>query len=328
MKDFNASTIGMQPGMKKKLLRIIVAAAVLLFLAAISTTCWYTVSDKQQGVVTTLGRITAVTDAGIHFKAPFGIQKVTLVNVNVQQKIEIGYKTGSDGSVTAVSDESKMITGDFNIVNIDFFVEYKVADPVKYLYASQAPESVLKSLVQSQIRTVIGSYGVDDILTTGKAEIQAMVKDIIIKELEQYDIGLMLIDVKIQDAEAPTPEVIEAFKSVETAKQDKETALNEAKAYENANIPKARAQEDQLIQNAEYLRQNRINEAKNQVVMFEAMYRQYNLNPQITRQRMYFEALEDVLPGVKIYVDTSGGGVNMLLPLESFANIQQQGGGE
>ena len=326
MEDFNSSPFTAPPDQKKKIIRLVVSVIAAVLLLTIAATCFYTVSDKQQAVVTTLGKITSVSDAGFHFKAPFGIQVVKLVNTNIQQKIEIGYLTNPDGTTATISDESKMITGDYNIVDVDFFVEYKVADPVKYLYASQAPEKILKSLVQSQIRTVIGSYGVDEILTTGKSEIQAMVKDIIISELGSYDIGLSLLDVKVQDAEAPTPEVIEAFKAVETAKQDKETALNDAKAYENANIPKARAQEDQLTQNAEYLKENRINEAKNQVVMFEAIYRQYLLNPQITRQRMYFETLEKVLPGVKIYINTSAdSSTEMLLPLESFVGNTQGG---
>ena len=138
----------------------------------------------------------------------------------------------------------------------------------------------------------------------------------------EYDIGLTLVDVRIQDAEPPTQEVIEAFKAVETAKQNAEAVVNQAKAYENAQLPAAQAEADKLIQNAEYLKQKRINEAKEQVAMFTAMYEHYALNPEITRSRMYYEAISDILPGVKLFINTSskGGDVQMLLPLESLVD--------
>jgi membrane protease subunit HflK len=138
--------------------------------------------------------------------------------------------------------------------------------------------------------------------------------------LQTYDIGLTLVDVKIQDSEPPTVEVTEAFKAVETAKQEAETVMNEALAYQNAQLPQAQAQADELLRNAEYLKQKRINEAVEQVAMFEAMYQEYSLNPDITKSRMYYEAISEALPGVKVYIDTSGegGNVDMVLPLESF----------
>ena len=137
----------------------------------------------------------------------------------------------------------------------------------------------------------------------------------------EYDIGLALTDIKIQDSEPPTTSVIEAFKNVETAKQAAETLINQAKAYQNSELPKAEASADQLIRNAEYLKQKRINDAAQQVAMFEAMYSQYAKNPDITRVRMYYEALTEALPGVKLYINIAeSGSTDMLLPLESFAN--------
>lgn len=306
---------------EKRIIRIVIITVIVaIVLLAALTTSWYEVSDKQQAVITTFGKYTETTDAGIHWMLPFGIQKAYPVDVNMSQRIEIGYFTAPDGTSVSNDTESKMITGDYNIVNVDFFAEYKISHPEKYLFSSEDPESILKSLVQSQIRTVISSYKVDDILTTKKSEIQGEVKTRIMQELEKYDIGLYLTDIKIQDAEAPTEQVIEAFKSVETAKQDKETALNDAKAYENSEIPKANAEAHKVIANAEYLKQNRINEALKQISMFEAMYAEYKLNPLITRQRMYYEAIEQILPGVRVYIDTTDGGTQKLLPLESFAS--------
>ena len=310
------------PDMKKIAKRVLIFALVAL-VAVMAMTCFYTVDDKEQAVVTTFGKVTDVTDAGVHFMLPFGIQRAEKVEVNVYQKIELGYQSSGDDYVVKTN-ESTMITGDYNIVNVDFFVEYKVSDPVKYLYASNDAELILRNLIQSQVRNVVGSSTVDSVLTDGKENIQMQVKDLVTKILAEYDIGLTLIDVRIQDAEPPTRDVNEAFKAVETAKQQAEAVINDAKAYENAQIPKAEAQADQLIQNAEYLKVNRINEAKEAVALFNAMYEQYKLNPEITRSRMYYEAISAVLPGVKLYINTgSGENVNMLLPLESLMGTKE-----
>ena len=147
------------------------------------------------------------------------------------------------------------------------------------------------------------------------------VKDLVTQILQEYDIGLTLVDVRIQDSEPPTVDVIEAFKAVETAKQEAEAVVNKAVAYQNAQLPSAQAQADKLIQNAEYLKQKRINEAVEQVAMFTAMYEEYKQNPEITKSRMYFEAISEILPDVKVYINTSSGDgsdVQMLLPLEGL----------
>ena len=243
----------------KRVGKTILAIALALIVISMAGTCYYTVDDKQQAVVTTFGKVTDVVDAGIHFKLPFGIQQAHKVNTNVYQKIELGYSS-SGGNVFNES-ESTMITGDYNIVNVDFFVEYKISDPVQYLFSSDEPELILRNLIQSQVRNVVGSSSVDAVLTDGKENIQMQVKELVTRILQEYDIGLTLVDVKIQDAEPPTAEVIEAFKAVETAKQQAETVINDAKAYKNAQIPNAQAKADKLIQNAEYLKQKRINEA-------------------------------------------------------------------
>lgn len=304
----------------KGMLRRVLTVLLVLIVLGLAGTCFYTVDDKQQAVVTTFGRVTDVTDAGVHFKLPFGIQSVEKVDVNVYQQIKLGYETTSSGDQFNTH-ESSMITGDYNIVNVDFFVEYKVSDPVRYLYSSNDPVTILRNLIQSQVRNVVGSSTVDAVLTDGKESIQMQVKEMVTQILEEYDIGLSLVDVKIQDAEPPTTEVVEAFKAVETAKQQAETVINDAKAYQNAQLPKAQAEADKLIQNAEYLKQNRINEAEEQVAMFEAMYEEYAKNPAITRSRMYYEAIAQVLPDIKLYINTSTGDtgdVQMILPLEGF----------
>ena len=304
-----------EPG---KIIKKVLVGAILAVILIGVFTSFYTVDDKQQAVVTTFGKVTDITNAGVHFKLPFGIQKVRKVDVHVYQKIELGYTSTPDNYVTDTS-ESTMITGDYNIVNVDFFVEYKITDPVAYLYAATDPELILKNLIQSQVRNVVGSSTVDAVLTDGKENIQMQVRELVTEILTEYDIGLSLVDVRIQDSEPPTQAVIEAFKAVETAKQQAEAVVNNAKAYQNAKLPSAQAEADKLIQNAEYLKQKRINEAKEKVAMFTALYEEFARNPEITRSRMYYEAISRILPGVKVYINTgSGSSVEMLLPLESL----------
>ena len=310
----------------KKLGRIALLVLAAVVALSLVFTCFYTVDDKQQAVVTTFGKVTDVTDAGLHFKLPFGIQQVQKVDVNVYQKIELGYSTEEDGDYAVNTGESTMITGDYNIVNVDFFVEYKISNPERYLYASNDPEAILRNLIQSQVRNVVGSTSVDAVLTDGKENIQMQVKELVTQILEEYDIGLTLVDVRIQDSEPPTQEVNEAFKAVETAKQKAEAVVNDAKAYQNAQLPDAKAQADKQLQNAEFLRQKRINEATQQVAMFEAMYTEYKQNPEITKSRMYYEAISQILPGVKLYINTGdSNSVDMLLPLDSLMKGENKG---
>lgn len=308
-----------KPANPGKIGKMILFGLLALVVVVGALTSFYTVDDKQQGVVTTFGKVTDTVEAGLHFKMPFGIQKVDKVDVNVYQKIELGYVKKGTGEDVYNEDESSMITGDYNIVNVDFFVEYRISDPVQYLYSSNDPELILKNLIQSQVRNVVGSATVDAVLTDGKENIQMQVKDLVADILSEYDIGLTLVEVRIQDAEPPTTEVIEAFKAVETAKQQAEAVVNNAKAYQNAQLPNAQAEADKLLQNAQYLKQKRINEGTEAVAMFKAMYEEYKLNPDITKSRMYYEAISQILPGVKVFINTgSGDNMNMWLPLDDL----------
>ena len=308
-----------EPADLKKLPRLILTVALVVVLVAGVLSSFYTVDDKQQGVVTTFGAVTDIVQPGLHFKLPFGIQEVHKVDINVYQKIELGYRTEANGVTVSLPGESTMITGDYNIVNVDFFVEYKISDPVKYLYSSNEPELILRNLIQSQVRNVVGSSTVDAVLTDGKENIQMQVKDLVTQILAEYDIGLTLVDVRIQDSDPPTQAVIEAFKAVETAKQQAEAVVNEAKAYQNAQIPNAEAAADKLMQDAQYQYTKRVNEAQEKVALFNAMYKEYSLNPDMTLARMYYEAITEILPGVKLYIITTGQDeVQMLLPLEDL----------
>ncbi len=304
---------GQVPRSKKtggKIAGIVIAAFVVLLLGLNST---YEIKEQEQAVLITLGQATAVTDPGLHFKIPF-IQRVRKVNTTIQG-FSIGYNT-SDNIVN--EDESLMITSDFNFIDVDFYVEYRYSDPVKALYASKNPLEILKNISQSCIRTVIGSYPVDDVLTTGKNEIQASIKEMILERLEEQDIGIQLVNITIQDSEPPTTEVMEAFKAVETAKQGKETALNNANKYRNEQLPSAQAKADGIIKDAEAQKTERINEATAQVARFNAMYEEYIKNPAVTKQRMFYEAMEEVLPDLKVIIESPNGDVQTIYPIESF----------
>ncbi len=288
---------------------------VILAIAIVAFNSFYQIREQEQAVLITFGKAEAVTTPGLHFKIPF-VQKVKKVNTTIQG-FAIGYDMQTNASNEA---DSLMITSDYNFVNVDFFVEYRYSDPVKAVYASEDPVGILKNISQSCIRTTIGSYTVDDVLTTGKNEIQATIKDMIIKRLEEQDIGIQLVNITIQDSEPPTVEVMEAFKNVETAKQGKETALNNANKYRNEELLRAEAEADSIVQDAEAQKTARINEAEGQVARFNAMYAEYIKNPVITKERMFYEAMEEVLPELKVIIESPDGDMQMFYPVESFSN--------
>lgn len=287
---------------------------VVLLLAVLGFGSVYNIQEQEQAVLTTFGMAKSVTQPGLHFKVPF-VQRVQKVNTTIQG-FAMGYDSGSE---EIDEEDSQMITKDYNFVNVDFFVEYKVADPVKFVYASENPLLVLKSISKSCIRSVIGSYDVDSVLTTGKNEIQANIKDMIIKKLEQHDVGLQIVNITIQDSEPPTLEVMEAFKAVETAKQGKETSINNANKYRNEKLPGATAEIDKILQEAESEKTQRINAANAEVAKFNAMFEEYIKNPQVTKRRMFYETMEEVLPNLKVIIDGTDK-TSTILPLDSFTS--------
>lgn len=293
--------------------KIISIAAIVLAVLVLVFGSTYEIKEQEQAVLITLGKATAVTEPGLHFKIPF-VQKVKKVNTTIQG-FAIGYYTDTN---QVNEDESLMITSDFNFIDVDFYVEYRYSDPVKALYASSYPLEILRNISQSCIRTVIGSYPVDDVLTTGKNEIQAAIKEMIVARLEEQDIGIQLVNITIQDSEPPTTEVMEAFKAVETAKQGKETALNNANKYRNEQLPSAQAKADGIIKDAEAQKTQRINEATAQVARFNAMYEEYVKNPNVTKQRMFYEAMEEILPDMKVIIESPSGNTQTIYPLDSF----------
>ena len=297
----------------KKTGKIVTAVAVGVAALVLIASSAYTVKETESVVITTFGKASLVDEKGLHFKIPF-IQKATKVDTTVRG-IKIGYGEDSSGNVYSVEHESIMITSDYNFIDCDFYISYQVTDPIKYLYNSDEPDEILKNIAMSSIRSTVSAYTVDTAITTGKAEIQSNVKTMIVQELEDEDIGLTLVDASIQDVEPPTDEVIEAFTAVETAKQGKESAINEANAYRNEQIPAAEAEADRIIQEAEATKTARINEATGQVSRFNAEYEEYRNYPLITKKRMFLEAMEDVLPELQVIIDNGDGSVMKYYPI-------------
>ncbi len=300
--------------------RIIVPAVILLLIAALAFGSVYQLQEDEYAVITTFGKPSVVSTSGLKFKIPL-IQQKTIVS-KATQGFAIGYNLSNNASI---EDESLMISVDFNFVNVDFYVEYRITDPVKYLYNSQEPVNILKMLCQSYIRDTIGLYGVDDVITTGKAEIQAAIRDKIVNRLEQEDLGIALVNIAMQDAEPPTTEVQQAFKAVETSKQEAETAINNANKYANQQLPAAKANADQILQQAEAYRESRIAEAQGQASRFSELYQEYSKFSEITRQRLFYEMIAKIFPGMKVIIlGRDGTQLSTVLPLESFVELPQE----
>ena len=294
-------------------LGLILLALLLVYLFGGSV---YTLRENEYAVVTTFGVPAVVGEPGMHVKIPF-VQRMERVPKTING-FSIGYDKETNQSIDA---ESFMITRDYNFVNVDFYAEYRVTDPVKYMYQSQDPVAILKMLTQSYIRDTIGLYDVDSVITTGKNEIQASIKEKIMTRLDQEDLGIQLVNITIQDAEPPTAEVIDAFKNVENAKQGKETSINKANQKRNEDIPAARAKVDETLKTANAKAEERVNEAKGQVARLNELFEEYKKYPLITKQRMFYETMEDILPDMKVIITKSDGSTQTMLPLESFATI-------
>lgn len=309
------------PPVWKKVMKFWPLFVIIIAALWIAGTSFYTVAEYEQAVVTTFGRYTNTVDAGLNWKLPYPIQKATILPVNRTQRLELGYHQNPDGSYTSDEEDSMMITGDLNVVAIDFFVEWKISDPVSYLFNAEEPDSILRSMLQSSVRSVVGTKDIDEVLTTGKVEIQVEVMELLTSKIDSTNLGIQIMDVKVNDSEPPTEEIARAFREVENAKQQKDTMLNQAIQYQNSKLPAARSEADKIVRNAEASKETRINEAVGSRDRFLAIYNEYKNYPDITRSRMYLEAIVEILPGVTVYMD-NGSGTQTLLPLAPFNNNQ------
>ena len=291
--------------------KIVSAIFSIILIIVLGVSAVYTIEEDEYAVIKTFGSVVVEETPGIKFKIPF-IQNVSKVS-KASKQFSVGYDLETNESIHK---ESFMITSDYNFVNVDFYFEYQITDPVKYFYASEEPETIVKNLAQSYIRDTVGSREVDEVLTTGKYEIQTEVRTKLQERLNIEDIGIQINNAVIQDAEVPTAEVASAFKNVEDAKQGMETAINNANADANTRIPQANAQADKIKKDAQAEKEALIAEAEGQVARFNSLYAEYKKFPLVTKERMFYETMEEVLPGMKIYI--SDGKTQSLLPLEPF----------
>ena len=319
-KKAGKSQSGFKPRKAAKGAGLVFFVLLVLFLGMGS---YYTLSEQEMAVVTTFGSPAVVEASGLHFKIPL-IQKVTKVSKAITG-MQIGYTTDPERAAGAsteypvsLENESLMITKDFNLTNVDFYVEYMVTDPIQAVRHRTVYESIIKNLAQSYIRDTVGMFNVDDVITTGKTQIQERIKEQLTQRLVDENIGYGIYNVSIQDSEMPRDDVANAFKAVEDAKQGMETAINAANKYKSENIPKAKAEADKLLQEAEAYKQQRINEATGQVARFEDTYAEYIKYPLITKKRMFYETMEELLPDLKVIID-NGSGTQTMLPLAPFS---------
>ena len=303
----NVIDINMTRDQQKKLSGFGKIAAVVVLVLAVALNGIYTLDETEDAVITTFGVPTIEEGSGLHFKIPF-VQKIKKVSTETQ-----GMRIGYDEYDNTIENEALMITKDFNFINVDFYIEWQVTDPVAFVYAAEDTVTMLKTLSMSYIRDTIGSYGVDEVLTTGKSQIQSEIKDKLTKRMEDEGIGVAVRNVSIQDCDPPTSEVVRAFKAVEDAKQNAETAVYNATADKNKRILAAEAEANKILENAQAEKTARIKEAEGEVAKFNAMYNEYIKFPEITKERMYYESMEKLLPEIKVIIqDDSGKVVNVL----------------
>lgn len=282
--------------------RVAIVLLIIFAIVVVGQMC-YTLNENEDAVVFTFGKPTLVSESGLHFAIPL-VQNVYKCNTSMQ-----GLSIGYDANNNPVENDSLMITKDFNFVNVDFYLEWFIADPVAYYCASDNPQLILSTLAKSVIRDTVGSYNIDEVLTTGKSEIQATIKENLVTRIESENIGIAVNNITLQDAEPPTAEVINAFKAVEDAKQRAEELENVANKYRSENIPAAEAEANAILQKAEAQKQERIKEAEGQIARFSAMYEEYMRFPDITKTRMYYEAMETLLPFMKVVIQGEDGSV-------------------
>ncbi len=275
----------------------------------------YVVDPEEAGVVLTFGRYTSTTAPGLHFKLPWPIQVVYKPAVDVIERIEIGFRTVTENPPTYISftndksmlTEAQMLTGDENIINVAIIVQYKISDPVAWLFNVRDQKGTLKDIAEASTRLVVGDNAIDAVLTTGKLEVQTRIMDMIQELADQYDLGVRTVAVQLMDVQPPAP-VFAAFKDVATAREDMQAYINEAESYRNQQIPQARADSVEMVNSALGYSALRVNTAMGEAERFTALAQEYGKNPGVTAVRLHMETISEILAGVRIMVvDESAG---------------------
>ena len=271
----------------------------------------YSVGPDEVGVVQRFGEYNRLVGSGLNYHFPYPIETVKTPKVTEVKRIEIGFRTIGKNQYRTIEQESLMLTGDENIVDAELIVQYKIKDPVDYLFNFIGPELTLREASEASLRTVVGRHNIDQALTSGKLMIQEETKELLQITLDKYETGVIVVAVQLQDV-SPPKQVIDAFKDVASAKEDKNRMINEAEGYRNDVIPKARGQAQAMIREAEGFRESRIKRAEGDVAKFKAIVKEYNKAKDVTKERLYLEAMEEILPGVDKYIVPNGEDGNLL----------------
>ena len=285
----------------------------------------YIVGPDEVGVIRTFGEYTRVTQSGLNWKFPSPIETANTPKVTEVKRIEFGFRSLKNGQYRTVEKESLMLTGDENIVDAEMIVQYKIKDPVQYLFNIVEPELTVREAAEASLRTVVGRNKIDETLTTGKFTIQEETKIQLQNILNKYESGIHVVAVQLQDV-SPPKEVIGAFKDVASAKEDKNRMINQAEGYRNDVIPQARGEAEAMIRDAEGFRESRVKRAEGDATKFTTILKEYNKAKSITEKRLYLETMEKVLPGIEkiIIPDKDSGNMLNLLNL----NPTQMKGGQ
>lgn len=313
---------GKGPG---KAVFVAIALAVLLVIGGF--TSFYEVDTEETAVVLRFGEFAGYSEPGLHFKIPFGVEQVYLVPTGRVLKEEFGFRTVQAGvrstyTKRGLEEEALTLTGDLNVSDVEWIVQYQVADPFKFIFRINDPVGTIRDICEAMVRKVVGNNNVSEVLTTERAELATKIEQDLQTILNEYDIGVRIVTVKFQDVTPPDP-VKTAYNEVNEAEQQKESLIFKAREQYNREVPRASGEAKQIIQEAEGYAAERINKALGESNRFLAILAEYRKAPTVTRQRMYLETMEEVLPKLEeIYVmDESGGGLLPLLPLRS-----EQGG--
>ena len=280
----------------------------------------YSVGPDEVGVVRTFGKFSRVAQSGLNWHFPLPIETVNTPKVTQVKRIEMGFRTLKNGQYRRVEKESLMLTGDENIVDAQMIVQYKIKDPVAYLFNIVGPELTVREAAEASLRTVVGRNKIDETLTTGKFTIQEETKELLSAILDKYESGIHVVAVQLQDV-SPPKEVMGAFKDVASAKEDKNRMVNQAEGYRNDVIPKARGEAESMIRDAEGFKQSRIKRSEGDAAKFTTVLKEYRKAKSITEKRLYLETMQKVLPGVEKFIvpDKESGGLLNLLNLNPSA---------
>ena len=292
-------------------LRWIVLAAVAIWLL----TGFYMVSPGEQGVVRRFGAYVYSTEEGLRYHLPYPVETVDKVSLTEIRRLEVGYRT-VQGVARNVHQESHMLSGDENIVNVTMIVQYRVNDAFAYLFNVKDQVGTIRDATESALRQVIGIHSIDDVLTAGKQQIQDETREKLDELLQSYTLGVHVTAVQLQDVHPPQ-QVIHAFKDVASAKEDKSKTINNAHGYRNEVLPKARGEAAQMVRKAEGAKVDRIKRAEGDVQKFLKTLEKYRMAKDVTRRRLYIETMETVLPAAKKIILTETGQVNLLNLLSS-----------